>query len=463
MKINEIEERLNISRANVRFYEKEGLINPERGANGYRNYSDEDVAFIKKIIIFRKLGLSLADIKDIFAGKLSLEAAIDRNIENLNEQIKELNGALEVSKIIKKEETSYDNFEEEYYWELINTKESQGQYFVELVKDYMTFEKQSFWNMWKYTFFYDIKGIEKKHGIFITIGIVILICVLRGLAKEFLWSGSFIDGFTYPFVLFAFISLITLPIYLLNRKYKCEDSTEDAEKPKKSPIETAIKVVAAILYIPIVIFIVPSIIGDIVAYFCVDKGGIYIISQGFYFIYFIATMYLLFMMIFLFSKNGIHIGEYALKARIPKKAKGKVVIFSSLVFVVAILIYSTWFNCFTEEEIRIQRFVYSKEYSWADVDHYTIKANADGTLKYCIVMNDGKELEILGGDVSVDNLPEEQYPDSTDDFCRQLTKKFAEQGIELKVENWDKLFDKLTYEYWIEYAEEIKNISEDNK
>lgn len=149
-----------------------------------------------------------------------------------------------------------------------------------------------------------------------------------------------------------------------------------------------------------------------------------------------------------------------LKTHMPKRVKGKVVIFSLLVFAVAIFIYSTWFNGFTEEEIRIQRFVYSKEYSWEAVDHYTLKAGTDGTLKYCIVMNDGKELEILGGDVSVDNLPKEEYPDSIDDFCRQLTMKFAGQGIELKVEDWEKLYRKLTYDYWIEYAEEIRSIAE---
>lgn len=48
MKINEIEELLQISRANVRFYEKEGLLHPKRGDNGYRDYSEEDIACLKK-------------------------------------------------------------------------------------------------------------------------------------------------------------------------------------------------------------------------------------------------------------------------------------------------------------------------------------------------------------------------------------------------------------------------------
>ena len=51
MTIKEVETILEIPRATIRFYEKEGLFHPQRGANGYRDYSDEDVDRLKKIII----------------------------------------------------------------------------------------------------------------------------------------------------------------------------------------------------------------------------------------------------------------------------------------------------------------------------------------------------------------------------------------------------------------------------
>ena len=47
MKINEVEELLNTPRANIRYYEKEGLINVSRKENGYRNYTEEDIARLK--------------------------------------------------------------------------------------------------------------------------------------------------------------------------------------------------------------------------------------------------------------------------------------------------------------------------------------------------------------------------------------------------------------------------------
>ena len=41
MKINEVEQMLGISKANIRFYEKQNLLTPRRNENGYREYSQE--------------------------------------------------------------------------------------------------------------------------------------------------------------------------------------------------------------------------------------------------------------------------------------------------------------------------------------------------------------------------------------------------------------------------------------
>ena len=49
MTIKEVEQYLGVPRATIRFYEKEGLISPNRVENGYREYSTEDVAKLKKI------------------------------------------------------------------------------------------------------------------------------------------------------------------------------------------------------------------------------------------------------------------------------------------------------------------------------------------------------------------------------------------------------------------------------
>ena len=43
MTIKELEERTGMTRANIRYYETEGFLSPERRENGYRDYSEEDL------------------------------------------------------------------------------------------------------------------------------------------------------------------------------------------------------------------------------------------------------------------------------------------------------------------------------------------------------------------------------------------------------------------------------------
>ena len=50
MTIKEVEERTGLARSNIRFYEKEKLIEPARNdKNGYRDYSERDIENIKKL------------------------------------------------------------------------------------------------------------------------------------------------------------------------------------------------------------------------------------------------------------------------------------------------------------------------------------------------------------------------------------------------------------------------------
>ena len=65
MKINEVEKLLNVPMATIRFYEKEGLLVPQRNENSYREYSEDDVQVLKKIIVLRKAGISVDAIKRI--------------------------------------------------------------------------------------------------------------------------------------------------------------------------------------------------------------------------------------------------------------------------------------------------------------------------------------------------------------------------------------------------------------
>ena len=62
MTIKEVEKKLNITRANIRFYEKEGLLQPKRCDNEYRDYSEDDLKRLEKILLFRKCNISIENI-----------------------------------------------------------------------------------------------------------------------------------------------------------------------------------------------------------------------------------------------------------------------------------------------------------------------------------------------------------------------------------------------------------------
>ena len=84
MTIKDVEERTGLSRSNIRFYEKEKLIEPSRNeSNGYRDYSENDVENIKKIAYLRTLGISIEDIRSIISEKVTLQKMLEKQKEVL--------------------------------------------------------------------------------------------------------------------------------------------------------------------------------------------------------------------------------------------------------------------------------------------------------------------------------------------------------------------------------------------
>lgn len=69
MQIKEVQEKLKISSYTLRYYEKMGLIQPYRDENGYRNYSEEDIHKIERIMFLRDINVPIEDIKDILNNK----------------------------------------------------------------------------------------------------------------------------------------------------------------------------------------------------------------------------------------------------------------------------------------------------------------------------------------------------------------------------------------------------------
>lgn len=117
MTIKEAEEKTGLSRSNIRFYEKEKLIDPSRNENnGYRDYSEYDVENIKKIAYLRTLGISIEEIRSVISGKSELKKTVERQNEVLKDQITELNMAkLMCEKMLEEESISYEKLQIEKY------------------------------------------------------------------------------------------------------------------------------------------------------------------------------------------------------------------------------------------------------------------------------------------------------------------------------------------------------------
>lgn len=65
MLAKEIIELTGVTKKGLEYYEKKGLIHPNRLASNYRDYSNKDVLMIKKIQLLRHLNFSTEDIDKI--------------------------------------------------------------------------------------------------------------------------------------------------------------------------------------------------------------------------------------------------------------------------------------------------------------------------------------------------------------------------------------------------------------
>lgn len=117
MTIKEVEDRTGLTRSNIRFYEKEKLIEPSRNdKNGYRDYSEKDVENIIKIAYLRTLEISIEDIRNIISDKVPLAETIKKQTTAIQTQIEGLNKAkIMCERMLESGNISFDELQVEKY------------------------------------------------------------------------------------------------------------------------------------------------------------------------------------------------------------------------------------------------------------------------------------------------------------------------------------------------------------
>ena len=120
MNVSQLETALDLPRASIRFYEKEGLLSPERLANGYRDYSEADLETLRRIKLLRALGLPLEDIKALQAGELRLGDALRTQEERLRREAAEREAARSLCRTMELEGAEYATLDAGRYLEQLD-------------------------------------------------------------------------------------------------------------------------------------------------------------------------------------------------------------------------------------------------------------------------------------------------------------------------------------------------------
>ena len=105
MKINQVEELVGITKKNIRFYESQGLVHPERNPeNGYREYTLRDVEQLQRVKLLRKLDVPCEQIRRVADGELALSDCMRAHARALESRQADLARMWELSVLLERED-----------------------------------------------------------------------------------------------------------------------------------------------------------------------------------------------------------------------------------------------------------------------------------------------------------------------------------------------------------------------
>lgn len=130
LKREEVANLLKISEETIDYYGTEGLI-PLR----WREYKEEDILQIKKVIILRRLGIPVQQIYWLECCTWTLGRSLREAIEHLENSEENMDGALTVLKDMKEKQVEYADLDVNGYWNFICTEETIGKQFFRIERD----------------------------------------------------------------------------------------------------------------------------------------------------------------------------------------------------------------------------------------------------------------------------------------------------------------------------------------
>lgn len=133
MKINQVEELTGITKKNIRFYEEQKLISPQRNpANGYREYSMEDVKQLSRIKLLRKLGIPIESIRKMESGEMKLDDCMIKRVHELKETVQSARMMQTVCQEMLDQTADFDKIDTKLYLAEIDKLEKGGTQFMNI-------------------------------------------------------------------------------------------------------------------------------------------------------------------------------------------------------------------------------------------------------------------------------------------------------------------------------------------
>ena len=208
MKIKQVEELVGITSKNIRFYENQGLLTPERAENGYREYHEQNIEALKKIKLLRKLGISVEEIRAVLNHSRSLEDCLEKHLTVLEKERENRLNMQRLSDAILQQRDSIDTLNTNEWLDEMEKLEKEGVDFVNVSK-------------------IDIR-MKKKMGA--VIGGAVMIVLMLAMIGFFLWANSqetLPAGILIVFLGIPVIVIICIIVALRSRIKEIEGGEED--------------------------------------------------------------------------------------------------------------------------------------------------------------------------------------------------------------------------------------------
>ena len=139
MNIKQASKQSGVSAPNIRFYEKEGLLNPARlPGNDYRDYTEQDVRTLRFIRMLRMLDVPLPVIRSVLAGDAPLGNVLREQQTALEQRAKQLEGAARFCAELARQDPSAASLDVDACLSRMENPAQPQTFFSGWVQDYRT-------------------------------------------------------------------------------------------------------------------------------------------------------------------------------------------------------------------------------------------------------------------------------------------------------------------------------------